>query len=117
MEADVACEEVLEEDRGHHAAPLPRIEQHVIRKLRTNTRYNANISGRKTRRGIGVAENRFQVGGNRPGTRRRGRVSTWLGAGRGRTRRGYRDGRVECATSGVPGDVDDQQTPSTAPTR
>jgi len=48
---------------------FPDIERHVVWKLRTNTRYTARISGRRTGEVIGAAQNRFQVGKNRPTNR------------------------------------------------
>ncbi len=66
-EADAACEEVLDKIEATMQYLYPDIEEHVVWKLRTNTQYNANISGRKTGEVIGVAQNRFQVGKNRPG--------------------------------------------------
>ncbi len=65
--ADAACEEVLDKIEATMQYLYPDIEEHVVWKLRTNTRYCADISGRKTGEVIGVAQNRFQVGGNRPG--------------------------------------------------
>ena len=65
--ADAACEEVLDKIEATMRYLYPDIEEHVVWKLRTNTRYCADISGRRTGEVIGVAQNRFQVGGNRPG--------------------------------------------------
>ncbi len=65
-EANAACEEVLDKIEYTMQQLYPDIEKHVVWKLRTNTQYNANISGRKTGEVIGLAQNRFQVGKNRP---------------------------------------------------
>ncbi len=64
-QADAACEEVLDKIENTMQYLYPDIEKHVVWKLRTNTRYCANISGRRTAEVIGAAQNRFQVGENR----------------------------------------------------
>lgn len=65
-EADAICEAVLQRIENTMQDLFPDIERHVVWKLRTNTRYIAELSGRKTGEVIGVAQNRRQVGGNRP---------------------------------------------------
>jgi phytoene dehydrogenase-like protein len=65
-EADAASQAVLDKIEYTMQHLFPDIEKHVVWKLRTNTQYSANISGRKTGEVIGAAQNRFQVGKNRP---------------------------------------------------
>jgi phytoene dehydrogenase-like protein len=65
-EEDRLCEVVTRRVENTMVDLFPDIENHVIWKMRTNTRYIAEISGRKTGEVIGIAQNRFQVGRNRP---------------------------------------------------
>lgn len=65
-QADEICEEVLDRIENTMRDLFPDIEKHVVWKIRTNTRYIAAISGRKTGEVIGVAQNRHQVGKGRP---------------------------------------------------
>lgn len=65
-EADRICEAVNDRIENTMQDLFPDIERHVIWKMRTNTRYIAEISGRKTGEVIGLAQNRYQVGSNRP---------------------------------------------------
>lgn len=65
-EADKICEVVMDRVENTMQDLFPDIERHVIWKMRTNTRYIAEISGRKTGEVVGCAQNRYQVGRNRP---------------------------------------------------
>jgi len=65
-EADRICEAVTGRIENTMQDLFPDIEGHVIWKLRTNTRYVAELSGRRTGEVIGLAQNRHQVGRNRP---------------------------------------------------
>jgi phytoene dehydrogenase-like protein len=65
-EADRMCEAVTDRIENTMEDLFPDIEHHVIWKMRTNTRYVAELSGRKTGEVIGLAQNRHQVGRNRP---------------------------------------------------
>ncbi len=65
-EADRICEAVTDRIEDTMQDLFPDIESHVIWKKRTNTRYVAELSGRKTGEVIGLAQNRHQVGRNRP---------------------------------------------------
>ncbi len=65
-EADRICEGIFDRIENTMQDLFPDIEDHVIWKIRTNTRYIAEISGRTTGEVIGVAQNRHQVGTNRP---------------------------------------------------
>ncbi len=65
-EADRICEAVTDRIENTMQDLFPDIERHVIWKMRTNTRYVAELSGRKTGEVIGLAQNRHQVGRNRP---------------------------------------------------
>jgi phytoene dehydrogenase-like protein len=65
-EADRICEAVTDRIENTMQDLFPDIESHVIWKMRTNTRYVAELSGRKTGEVIGLAQNRHQVGRNRP---------------------------------------------------
>lgn len=60
------CDEMLDRIENTMRDLFPDIEDHVIWKIRTDTRYIAEISGRWTGEVIGVAQNRHQVGKNRP---------------------------------------------------
>jgi phytoene dehydrogenase-like protein len=65
-EADTICEVVMDRVENTMQDLFPDIERHVIWKMRTDTRYIAEISGRKTGEVVGCAQNRYQVGRNRP---------------------------------------------------
>jgi phytoene dehydrogenase-like protein len=65
-EADRVCNEVLDRVENTMRDLFPGIEDHVVWKLRTDTRYIASISGRNTGEVVGVAQNRRQVGKRRP---------------------------------------------------
>jgi len=65
-EADRVCEAVNDRIENTMQDLFPDIERHVIWKMRTNTRYIAELSGRKTGEVIGLAQNGHQVGRNRP---------------------------------------------------
>jgi phytoene dehydrogenase-like protein len=65
-EADAMSQEVLDKIENTMQYLFPDIEKHVVWKLRTNTQYTANISGRRSGEVIGVSQNRHQVGKNRP---------------------------------------------------
>jgi prolycopene isomerase len=66
-EADRICEEVNDRIENTMQDLFPEIEDHIVWKMRTNTRYIASLSGRRTGEVIGLAQNRHQVGRNRPG--------------------------------------------------
>lgn len=66
-QADEICQAVMDRVENTMQDLFPDIEDHVIWKIRTNTQYIANISGRNSGEVIGVAQNRHQVGANRPG--------------------------------------------------
>lgn len=68
-EADIFCTVVNDRIENTMQDLFPDIERHVIWKMRTNTRYIAEISGRKTGEVIGLAQNRHQIGKNRPENR------------------------------------------------
>lgn len=61
------CEEMLDRIENTMRDLFPDIEEHVVWKIRTDTRYISEISGRWTGEVIGVAQNRHQVGKKRPG--------------------------------------------------
>ncbi|NPV60586.1 MAG: NAD(P)/FAD-dependent oxidoreductase [Actinobacteria bacterium] len=61
------CEEMLDRIENTMRDLFPGIEEHVVWKIRTDTRYISEISGRWTGEVIGVAQNRHQVGKKRPG--------------------------------------------------
>jgi phytoene dehydrogenase-like protein len=63
------CDAVIRRVENTMEDLFPGIENHVIWKMRTDTRYIAELSGRCTGEVIGLAQNRFQVGRNRPGNR------------------------------------------------
>jgi prolycopene isomerase len=65
-QADEICQEILDRIENTMQDLYPDIEEHVVWKIRTNTRYIANVSGRSSGEVIGVAQNRHQVGKNRP---------------------------------------------------
>ncbi|MGQ9475669.1 MAG: phytoene desaturase family protein [Actinomycetota bacterium] len=65
-QAKAVCEEILDRIENTMRDLFPDIEDHVIWKIRTDTRYIAEISGRRTGEVIGLAQNRHQVGKNRP---------------------------------------------------
>ena len=65
-QADMICDMVLDRVENTMQDLYPDIEKHVVWKVRTNTQYVANISGRKTGEVIGLAQNRYQCGRNRP---------------------------------------------------
>lgn len=60
------CEEILDRIENTMRDLFPGIEDHIVWKIRTDTRYIAEISGRWTGEVIGLAQNRHQVGKNRP---------------------------------------------------
>jgi phytoene dehydrogenase-like protein len=64
--ANAICEAALDRVENTVRDLFPDVENHVVWKMRTNSQYIANISGRKTGEVIGVAQNRFQVGKKRP---------------------------------------------------
>ncbi len=64
--ADAICKEMLDRIENTMQDLYPGIEDHIIWKIRTDTRYIADISGRWTGEVIGLAQNRHQVGSKRP---------------------------------------------------
>ncbi|MBN2282348.1 MAG: NAD(P)/FAD-dependent oxidoreductase [Deltaproteobacteria bacterium] len=60
------CEEVLDRIENTMRDLFPEIDRHTVWKIRTDTRYISKISGRWTGEVIGVAQNRRQVGKDRP---------------------------------------------------
>jgi phytoene dehydrogenase-like protein len=66
-EAELFCEAITDRIENTMQDLFADIESHVIWKIRTNTRYIAEISGRRTGEVIGLAQNHRQVGKNRPG--------------------------------------------------
>jgi phytoene dehydrogenase-like protein len=65
-EADRICEWVIHRIENTVRDLFPDIERHVVWKTRTNTRTIAELSGRRTGEVVGLAQNRHQVGRNRP---------------------------------------------------
>lgn len=65
-QARAICEEMLDRIENTMRDLYAGIEDHVVWKIRTDTRYIAEISGRWTGEVIGVAQNRHQVGRKRP---------------------------------------------------
>jgi phytoene dehydrogenase-like protein len=65
-QAEAICDEMLDRIENTMQDLFPDIEKHVVWKIRTDTRYIAEISGRWTGEVIGIAQNRHQVGGKRP---------------------------------------------------
>ncbi len=65
-QAAALCEEILDRIENTMRDLFPDIEKHIVWKIRTDTRYIAEISGRSTGEVIGLAQNRHQVGKNRP---------------------------------------------------
>ncbi len=65
-QAAAICNEMLDRIENTMQDLYPGIEGHVIWKIRTGTRYIAEISGRWTGEVVGIAQNRHQVGKNRP---------------------------------------------------
>jgi len=65
-QAGAMCGEMLDRIENTMQDLYPGIEDHVVWKIRTDTRYIAEISGRWTGEVIGVAQNRHQVGRKRP---------------------------------------------------
>ncbi|MFW6113617.1 MAG: phytoene desaturase family protein [Actinomycetota bacterium] len=65
-QADEVCQAILDRVEATMQDLYPDIEKHVVWKIRTNTQYIANISGRGSGEVIGVAQNRHQVGDKRP---------------------------------------------------
>ncbi len=63
------CEAVNDRIENTMQDLFPDLDRHIIWKMRTNTRYIAGISGRRTGEVIGVAQNRHQVGRKRPENR------------------------------------------------
>jgi phytoene desaturase len=64
--AEAICNEMLDRIENTMQDLYPGIEDHVVWKIRTDTRYIADISGRWTGEVIGLAQNRHQVGKKRP---------------------------------------------------
>jgi phytoene dehydrogenase-like protein len=64
--AEAICNEMLDRIENTMQDLYPGIEEHIVWKIRTNTRYISDISGRWTGEVIGVAQNRHQVGRKRP---------------------------------------------------
>ena len=64
--AEAICGEMLDRIENTMQDLYPEIEKHIIWKIRTDTRYIADISGRWTGEVIGIAQNRHQVGKNKP---------------------------------------------------
>ncbi len=64
--ADAICKEMLDRIENTMQDLYPGIEDHIVWKIRTDTRYIADISGRWTGEVIGLAQNRHQVGKKRP---------------------------------------------------
>ena len=60
------CNEILNRIENTMQDLYPSLEEHVVWKIRTDTRYISEISGRWTGEVIGVAQNRHQVGRKRP---------------------------------------------------
>jgi phytoene dehydrogenase-like protein len=65
-QAGAMCGEMLDRIENTMQDLYPGIEDHAVWKIRTDTRYIAEISGRWTGEVIGVAQNRHQVGRKRP---------------------------------------------------
>ncbi len=65
-QAKVICNDMLDRIENTMRDLYPEIEEHAIWKIRTDTRYIAEISGRWSGEVIGIAQNRHQVGKNRP---------------------------------------------------
>jgi len=65
-QAAAVCGEILDRIENTMRDLFPDIEDHIVWKIRTDTRYIAEISGRWTGEVIGLAQNRHQVGKNRP---------------------------------------------------
>jgi len=63
------CEVVMDRVENTMRDLFPDIERHVIWKMRTGTRYIAEISGRKTGEVVGLAHNRYQTGKKKPENR------------------------------------------------
>lgn len=64
-QADAICRNMLDRIENTMRDLYPDIEDHVIWKIRTDTRYIADISGRWTGEVIGVSQSRHQVGADR----------------------------------------------------
>ena len=64
--AAAICNEMLDRIENTMQDLYPEIEKHIVWKIRTDTRYIADISGRWTGEVIGIAQNRHQVGKNKP---------------------------------------------------
>ncbi len=60
------CDEMLDRIENTMQDLFPDLEEHVVWKIRTDTRYISEISGRWSGEVIGVAQNRHQVGRKRP---------------------------------------------------
>ena len=65
-QVNAICEEILDRIENTMRDLFPNIERHIVWKIRTDTRYISRISGRWTGEVIGVAQNRCQVGKDRP---------------------------------------------------
>jgi phytoene dehydrogenase-like protein len=64
--AEAICKEMLDRIENTMQDLYPGIEEHIVWKIRTDTRYISEISGRWTGEVIGIAQNRHQVGKKRP---------------------------------------------------
>lgn len=64
-QADAICKDMLDRIENTMQSLYPDIEDHLVWKIRTDTRYIAEISGRVSGEVIGLAQNRHQVGVNR----------------------------------------------------
>jgi prolycopene isomerase len=60
------CKETLDRIENTMLDLFPKIDRHIVWKIRTDTNYISRISGRWTGEVIGVAQNRRQVGKDRP---------------------------------------------------
>jgi prolycopene isomerase len=65
-QAKALCEVILDRIENTMQDLYPGIEEHVVWKIRTDTRYISEISGRWSGEVIGIAQNRHQVGKNKP---------------------------------------------------
>jgi prolycopene isomerase len=65
-QAKAICNEMLDRIENTMQDLFPDLEEHIVWKIRTDTRYISEISGRWTGEVIGIAQNRRQVGKKRP---------------------------------------------------
>ncbi len=65
-QAKEICDEMLDRIENTMQDLYPGIEEHIVWKIRTDTRYISEISGRWSGEVIGIAQNRNQVGKNKP---------------------------------------------------